>query len=74
MSKCVPVFPPIADVSEQRRHFRVVPEPVVSRCSKWRYSITSSARPSSESGVVETERLGGLEIDDQLDFGGLLDR
>ena len=42
--------------------------------SRRRHSITSSARPSSESGTVEAERLGGLEVDDQLDFRGLLDR
>ena len=38
------------------------------------YSITSSARPSSGSRDGEAERLGGLEVDDQLDFGRLLDR
>ena len=38
------------------------------------HSITSSARPSSGSGMVEAERLGGLEVDDHLNFGGLLHR
>ena len=38
------------------------------------YSITSSARPSSVQRDGEAERLGGLEVDDQLDFRGLLDR
>ena len=38
------------------------------------HSITSSARASSASGTVEAERLGGLEIDDQLELGGLLHR
>ena len=38
------------------------------------YSMTSSARVSSASGTVSAERLGGLEVDDQLDFRGLLDR
>ena len=38
------------------------------------HSITSSARASSVGGMVEAERLGGLEVDDQLDLGGLLDR
>jgi hypothetical protein len=36
------------------------------------YSITSSARPSSDWGTVR--HLGRLEIDDHLDFRGPLDR
>ena len=37
----------------------------------WRtHSITSSARASSDGGIVEAERLGGLEVDDQLEFVG----
>ena len=38
------------------------------------HSITSSALASSVGGTVEAERLGGLEIDDQLELGRLLDR
>ena len=38
------------------------------------HSITSSARASRRWRHIEAERLGGLEIDDQLDFRGLLDR
>ena len=33
------------------------------------YSITSSARPISVFRDVQAERLGGLEIDGQFDFG-----
>ena len=29
--------------------------------------FTSSARPSGGGGIVETQRLGGLEVDDQLE-------
>ena len=35
------------------------------------HSITSSARASSDGGMVEAERLGGLEVDDQLELGRL---
>ena len=38
------------------------------------YSITSSARASSEGGTVEAERLGGLEVDDEFVFGRCLHR
>ena len=41
----------------------------------WRtHSITSSARASNVGGIVETERLGGLEVDHQLELGRLLHR
>ena len=42
--------------------------------SRRSHSITSSARASSVGGTVEAERLGGLQVDDQLEFGRLLDR
>ena len=35
------------------------------------YSIISSARSGESWGTVEAERLGGLEIDDKLEFGRL---
>ena len=38
------------------------------------HSITSSARASSVGGTVEAERLGGPEIDHELDFRDLLYR
>ena len=38
------------------------------------HSITSSARASSDGGTVEAERLGGLEVDDQLVLGRRLHR
>ena len=37
------------------------------------HSITSSARASKRWRHAEAERLGGLEIDDQLELGRLLD-
>jgi hypothetical protein len=41
----------------------------------WRtYSITLSARASSMGGTVNFERLRGLGIDGQLEFGWLHDR
>ena len=39
-----------------------------------RYSITSSARSSMRGRDSEAERLGGLQVDDQLVFGRLLNR
>jgi hypothetical protein len=39
-----------------------------------RYSITSSASASSFSGIVRPSALDGLEVDDQLELGGLHDR
>jgi hypothetical protein len=39
-----------------------------------RYSIISSARALHCRRHVEAERLGRLQIDVELDFGGLLDR
>jgi hypothetical protein len=38
-----------------------------------RYSITSSARCSTDCGTANAKRLGGLQIDDQFEFGRLLD-
>ena len=52
----------------------LAPADRASFAGAFRYSITSSARASSVGGTVEAERLGGFEIDDQLEFGRLLDR
>ena len=50
-------------------------KPAMSNAAKQHvYSITSSARSSECGGNFEAERLRGLEIDDQLEFGRLLDR
>ena len=38
-----------------------------------RYSITSSARLWTDRGTVMPSALSGLEVDDKLDFGCLLD-
>ena len=38
------------------------------------YSITSSARSGAAGGMVEPKRLGGLEVDDQLELGRRLNR
>ena len=37
------------------------------------YSITSSASASSVGRDVEAERLGGLEVDDEIELGGPYD-
>jgi hypothetical protein len=36
------------------------------------YSITSSARARIDGGIVEAERPGGLEVDDEFECGRLL--
>ena len=38
------------------------------------YSITSSARGEQSRWNGEAQRLGGLEVDDQFEFGRPLDR
>ena len=42
--------------------------------SRRSHSITSSARASSVGGTVEAERLGGRQIDDEIELSRLLDR
>jgi hypothetical protein len=39
-----------------------------------RHSITSSARSRIDSGQLNADLLGSLEIDEQLEFCRLLDR
>jgi hypothetical protein len=34
--------------------------------------MISSARTSSVGGMIKPQGLGGLEVDDQFEFGGLL--
>ena len=41
--------------------------------NKFHHSITSSARAKSIGGIVNAERLSGLEIDHQFYLGALLD-
>ena len=53
-------------------HDRVVPAPATR--GHRRHSITWSARSRNDGGDRQAERLGGLEIDEQLVLGGLLDR
>jgi hypothetical protein len=48
--------------------------PIVSRkVRRFTYGMTSSARNSSDGGMGQAQHLGGLEVDDQLELGGLLD-
>jgi hypothetical protein len=41
---------------------------VLTRCSNWGYSITSSAPASNVGPHCEAERRGGLEIGDDFHF------
>jgi hypothetical protein len=38
------------------------------------YSITSSARSTNDFGDGQSERLGGGQVDDEIELSGLLDR
>jgi len=70
---------PIADMSEPRRHFRVVPKAVVSRCSNVRarkaelfdHLVGNGEQPWRKT---EAEYSGGVEVDHELEFGRLDDR
>jgi len=58
--------------------FRLSPTADVSRCGKLReqrliYSVTSSGQ-ASRGRDYDAKHLGSLEVDDQIDFCGLLDR
>jgi hypothetical protein len=74
-----PGLPRTEDIGERDWHVAEVPTPAVSRCGN-----TPCAEAELFDHLVgtceqrrwnlEAERLGGLEIDDQLGFRGLLDR
>ena len=66
----MPALPLKADMCSALTHVCFGPIADISQV----YSITSSARASSDGGTVEAERLGGLEIDHQLVLGRRLHR
>ena len=63
-------LPPKADMCSALGDVRFVPIADIART----YSITSSARASSVGGTLRPERLGGLEVDHQFEFGRGLHR
>jgi len=50
--KPMSALPPKADIAENDRHDRFVPKADICSAAIFLYSITSSARPSSDSGTV----------------------
>jgi hypothetical protein len=60
---------PKVDVAGRQLNFRFVPIADTGRL----HSITSSARSRNDSEIFSPSVLGSLEIDDQLEFGRLLD-
>src|SRR5262249_9637143 len=62
-----------ADSSRTSPEVREVPQPVVSRYSTELFDHLVGARQQHRRNF-EAERLGGLEIDHQLEFRGLIDR
>ena len=52
---------------------RLVPGPDVSRCSKFRALLDGLVGGNlHDQGYRQPERLGGRQIDDQIEFGWLL--
>jgi hypothetical protein len=68
MSKCFPLHTPIADIPERWRRFRVVPEATSARLFDHLVDAGEQRRRHGQA-----KRLRGLEIDDQIEFGRLLD-
>ena len=66
-------LPQKADIAERNRNVRFVPKAdsfiAAKRCP---YSMTSSAAASSARRHRKAKRFGGLQINDQLKFGRLL--
>jgi hypothetical protein len=60
-------LPPKADVDRRHWHVRLVPTRDTIRLLA--YSITSSARSRNEPRDCEAERLGGGQIDDEIELG-----
>ena len=62
MQKVMSALTPKADMCGATRYVRFVPIADIGH-----YSITSSARASTAGGIVESQRLSRLEVDDKLD-------
>ena len=53
--------------------YRLGQSRALARPSTAGHSITSSARTSTAWGILDSQRLGGLQVDDQFKFGWLFD-
>ena len=74
VQKGMSALPPKADMCSATRDVRFVP--IADSCMQQTslFDHLVGARRLACSGHGEAERLGGLQVDVQLDFGGLLDR
>src|SRR5262249_46445627 len=83
-SEDVRFTPPKADICSAKGHVRFTSESGHVRCKQQCpllaksktlafFSITGAGRPIGEFGNVNAQLLGGLQVDVQLDFSGLLD-
>jgi len=60
-------LPPKADIGTQSREVRFVPEADIMQCIRnWRYSITSSARASSD--CAQGLQMGSVPDNDELSY------
>src|SRR5262245_43997832 len=78
MSAQCPEYPRQADLRTPSPHVADGPQPDPSRCSNQAWMrglldhLVGAAQQRERNG--DAERLGGLEVDDQLDLSGLLNR
>src|SRR5215470_14193497 len=69
-------LPSIATEQQTFRIGSLVPGAVVSRCSNVKPKLLNNLVGSQQDcrRQIDTDRFGGLQIDDHLELGGLLDR
>src|SRR5262249_34369286 len=65
-SPSMSALPPKADIGTQPRIFRFVPKADILHCGRDCYSITSSARDSSDCGTERPSAFAVFEVDDQF--------
>jgi hypothetical protein len=76
VARSMSAIPPMATELVRRNELTLCANRVLMHCSANRQSLFDHVVGASEQrwGHLEAERLGRLEIDDQLEFGRLLHR